>query len=258
MVDKNKNKELIKEHWEKTARDYQKHRDITYESLNFGLFGSIPDEDALLGDVKGKKVIELGCGGGEGSITLALRGALCTGIDMCETQLQIAKQRAKERNVNVKFLLGDIENLSMLDADQFDMAFSIFCFDWAQDLAKVFKEAWRVLKDDGILVFTTQHPVFNCMPSDLKKPYFKISYFQEHITEKGDDGITITYLHPRVSDVFNSLVENGFRVEKLIEPQPTEAQVRDTQKYTGYLKNAGKLADLVPTSLTFKAKAIKK
>lgn len=251
-------KELIKQHWNDTARKYQKHRQITYESLNFGLFGSIPAEDALLGEVEGKRVIDIGCGGGEGCITLALRGAKCTGVDLSEVQLQIAKERANEKGVAVQFLQGDIENLSMVESSQFDIAFSIFCFDWAQDLGKIFKEANRVLKNGGILVFSTQHPVFNCMPSDLKKPCFEVSYFQETVTEKGDDGITITYLLPKISDIFNLLVESGFRVEKILEPRPTKAQVRDAQKYTGYLKKAGKLAHLIPTSIIFKAKSWKR
>ena len=98
-----------------------------------------------MGEVQGKKIVELGCGGGQCSIALAKRGAICTGIDLSDEEINYAKNLAQKNDVKVNFVQDDIENLSMLDDKSFDIAFSAAAFDWLQNLDEAFKEAFLTI-----------------------------------------------------------------------------------------------------------------
>jgi len=103
---------------------------------------SSPNEDdlKLLGDLAGKRVLELGCGGGQCSIAFALRGARVTGIDFAEGQLAFARKLAAEHGVEVEFLKHDIANLSPFAENSVDIVFSAFALMYLEDRLKVFRE----------------------------------------------------------------------------------------------------------------------
>ncbi|MFX1286438.1 MAG: class I SAM-dependent methyltransferase [Promethearchaeota archaeon] len=61
-------------------------------------------ELGLLGNVKGKRILELGCGGGQNSIVLAKWGAKVIGLDISEIQLECANILAKKEGVRVDWL----------------------------------------------------------------------------------------------------------------------------------------------------------
>lgn len=74
----------IKKWWEEIAQDYQKKYKIPTKSAHYGPYS--PDEDKLnlLGSIKRKKILEIGCGGGQCSIAFAKQGAKCIGLDISE------------------------------------------------------------------------------------------------------------------------------------------------------------------------------
>jgi len=153
-------KENIKDHWNLIALKYQKNRDLSFDDIEYAPGYARESELNLLGDVADKRVIELGCGAAENSITLAKKGAICTGVDISIEQLKLAKNLIKENGVSIELVEGDLENLVMLNDNTFDIAISIFALDWMQDLKAAFMEAYRVLKKNGIFVFSMQHPIF--------------------------------------------------------------------------------------------------
>lgn len=103
----------------------------------------------------GKVLLDLGCGTGSISISLAQKGYSVTGIDISTEMLTQAEQKARELGVNINFFHQDIREL---DLDfQVDIVISTFdTFNYItekQDLIKVFQGANRSLKDKGILIF---------------------------------------------------------------------------------------------------------
>jgi len=132
----------------------------------------------LPADLAGKDAIELGCGTGYVSAWMARRGARVTGIDVSPEQLATARRLAKEHGADITFIEGNAEATGLADA-AFDFAISeygaaIWC---APD--KWLREAWRLLRPGGGLVFLGNHPlVLICSPTNgapteprLHRPY---------------------------------------------------------------------------------------
>jgi ubiquinone biosynthesis O-methyltransferase len=105
----------------------------------------------LVGDVRGRKVLDVGCGDGEFALELARRGAFVTGIDAAAAMIEAAERRAKRQNADIDFQVATAEQLPF-PAEQFDVvtAITILCF--VDDARPVFHEVARVLMPGGRLV----------------------------------------------------------------------------------------------------------
>jgi ubiquinone biosynthesis O-methyltransferase len=105
----------------------------------------------LVGDVGGRKVLDVGCGDGEFALALAKRGASVTGIDASVAMIDAAECRAKQHGADVTFQVATAGQLPF-PAGQFDVvtAITILCF--VDDAAPVFREIARVLRPGGRLV----------------------------------------------------------------------------------------------------------
>jgi len=72
------------------------------------------------------KALDLGCGVGIKSITLAKRGFRVTGVDIAPTAIKHAKNKARKAGVKINFIAADATNLSFLRDEKFDLV-----LDWA-------------------------------------------------------------------------------------------------------------------------------
>jgi len=73
------------------------------------------------------KALDLGCGTGTNSITLAKAGWQVTSVDFAQRAIRIARNKARRAAVQVDFRLGDVTHLEPLK-DQFDLIFDLGCF----------------------------------------------------------------------------------------------------------------------------------
>ena len=105
----------IKEWWNEASEYYQTElNDTKPETVRYGPFGSTERKLKLIGRVKGKRVLEVGCGGGQCSIALAKAGAECTGIDISDKQLEYARSLAKKNDVRIEFIRSSFADISKL------------------------------------------------------------------------------------------------------------------------------------------------
>ena len=105
----------------------------------------------LVGDVRARKVLDVGCGDGDLSLVLAKRGAAVTGVDASDVMIEAARARAKREDIEVAFALAQAERLPFRAA-QFDLvtAVTILCF--VKQAGPVFREVSRVLRPGGLFV----------------------------------------------------------------------------------------------------------
>jgi len=76
-------RDINRHSWNRQAERYQRSAEFSFDFVDYGIVNMKTERDFnLIGDVNGKKVLDLGCGGGNNSIALAKQGAIVTGVDI--------------------------------------------------------------------------------------------------------------------------------------------------------------------------------
>lgn len=201
----------------------------------------IPGEDELrlLGDVKGKRVLELGCGAGAGSIAVARLGAIAIAVDASEENLAEAKRAGDASEVRIEFHHTDLADLAFVRADTIDAAFSIWSLSQVEDLNRLFRQVHRVLKTNALFVFSLPHPGYDMVDDDSDEPLvIRRSYF--------DTAAVGTDYRRTISDLVVGLSRANFRVDTLLEPEPAA-----TGKRSGFWRDT---FTMVPRTLIIRAR----
>jgi ubiquinone/menaquinone biosynthesis C-methylase UbiE len=136
--------------YEEFFTDYAK----TYDQEAFTQ-GTLQETDFLeqeLGYDKSKRILDIGCGTGRHAIELAKRGYKVTGIDLSESQLKRAEQKAKDNNIHVDFQQADARNLEF--ANEFDLVIMLcegaFSLMETDDMNfSILENATKALKNNG-------------------------------------------------------------------------------------------------------------
>ena len=185
----------------------------------------------LLGDVKGKRVLELGCGTAHCSIAFAKQGATAIGVDASPQTLALARRLCEREEVKVELRQGDVADLAFLRADSIDLAFSAYSFAFVDDLNRVFRQVHRVLKVGAPLVFSLPHPAYALVDGhDPEQPLVvRRSYFDRSPIHYERDGVGFIQYHHTISDLFAGLVRASYRVDTILEPQPAPGAPRSQQ-----------------------------
>jgi 2-polyprenyl-6-hydroxyphenyl methylase/3-demethylubiquinone-9 3-methyltransferase len=103
----------------------------------------------------GKKVLDVGCGGGILSESMAVRGATVKGIDMGEAPLSVAKLHSLETGVEIDYQKITVEDLAKEEAGQYDVVTCLEMLEHVPDPSSVIAACARLVKDDGQVFFST-------------------------------------------------------------------------------------------------------
>jgi len=128
------------------------------ESVDFGPGVSADVERRLVGDVTGRRILDLGCGQGHTAVGLARRGARVIAIDHDVSQLGAARSLAAEHEVTIEFHQAQPAELAFLAADHVDLAIAVTSLSFVQDLSRVFRQVHRVIGPGGHFVVSVPHP----------------------------------------------------------------------------------------------------
>jgi len=108
-----------------------------------------------LAHIAGKKVLDVGCGGGILSESMAVRGADVTGIDLGEKPLKVAKLHLLETGQQVDYRLIAVEDLAAAQAGQFDVVTCMEMLEHVPDPASIVRACAQLTKPGGHLFFST-------------------------------------------------------------------------------------------------------
>lgn len=195
------------------------------EEITWGVFG-VPETElhVLPADLRGKDVIELGCGTAYLSAWLARRGANVTGIDNSAEQLKTARMLQDEHGLEFPLIHGNAEATGLPD-ESFDLAVSEYGASIWADPYRWIPEAARILRPGGELSFLVNSTIFILSVPEtddegpaadrLLRPYFGMHRFDW----PGESGVEFYLGH---GDWIRLLRRNGFEVLDLIEIQAPE------------------------------------
>ncbi|MFI5047567.1 MAG: class I SAM-dependent methyltransferase [Acidimicrobiia bacterium] len=191
------------------------------DTFTYGPGGPTERELRLLGDVEGKRLLELGCGTGAVSIALAHQGAVVIGVDTDPERLAQARSRDDAAEVRVDWHAGDLADLAFLRADSIDAVVSVHALAEVDDIARVFRQVERVLKPSAAFVFSYEHPMALCMEPDERLVH---SPFDRGPITVGERMVYVR----TISDVFTELHRAGLRVDTMVEPRPPASRIPAT------------------------------
>jgi SAM-dependent methyltransferase len=112
---------------------------------------------ALLPEIRGRRVVDLGCGYGWFCRWVHEQGAIkVIGLDVSEKMLAQAKATS---DPEITYARADLEGLA-LPSGPFDLAYSSLAFHYIADLGRLFAEIHRALAPGGCLIFSIEHPIY--------------------------------------------------------------------------------------------------
>ena len=107
------------------------------------------------GGLKGKRILDVGCGGGILSESMAVAGGKVTGIDMGEAQISVAKLHALESEVDVDYRLIDTELLAQQEAGQYDIVTCLEMLEHVPEPGRIVEACSKLVKPGGSVFFST-------------------------------------------------------------------------------------------------------
>lgn len=226
---------------------YQTKEFATYWNVRAGKKGEAykryvldPAMFKLVGPLKHKQIIELGCGNGYlASKFLKQKVTSLSLVDGSEHNLEFARE--KSNDPRVVFLKQDITKKWKIKNTSTDVIYSNMVFNEVKNISKPFKEAYRVLKKGGCFVFSVTHPAWDLFiyaqekaglqQNKIKglKGYFDRSWAHYIMNgkNKGNPNLLelyptqefkVAHFHRPLQDYFQTLVRVGFTIKNFLEP----------------------------------------
>jgi len=138
--------EALASRWWDKESEFKPLHDINPLRTNF------IDEHAHLA---GKKVLDVGCGGGILSEAMAQRGAKVSGIDMGEAPLKIAKLHALESELDINYQKIPVEELAEQEPESYDIVTCLEMLEHVPDPASIIRACYKLCKPGGQVFFST-------------------------------------------------------------------------------------------------------
>lgn len=144
-----------------TREGYDRWSGIYDSEDNPLIFLEQPVVERLVGDVSGRRILDVGCGTGRWSFRLAAAGADVTGIDFSTGMLD--KALAKPGAADIRFVQHDLANPLPFEDDAFDGIVCCLVLEHVAELGPVLLEMRRVCRPDGFIVISDLHPAMGLL-----------------------------------------------------------------------------------------------
>lgn len=245
MVDKDQ----ISREWDRASDSWadfvREGKDYFREEMNN------PAAFKIIGNVKGKQVLDLSCGEGYNTRILARMGAKVVGVDFSEKMIELARQTEKEEKLGISYCVSDAADLKDFQSERFDVVTCLMALMDIEQYEDAISEVARVLKKNGRFVFSITHPCFEYGDTVGEEPIAEWKYEEDTENSEGRNAVHLevrkyfgiakfevswdmerlakpfqtTSFHRTLTDYFQALHKSGFVVTRLVEPKPTSKGV---------------------------------
>ncbi|MGW4587488.1 class I SAM-dependent methyltransferase [Amycolatopsis thermoflava] len=177
----------------------------------------------LLGDVAGLRVLDAACGPGLYAEELVTRGAAVVGVDISPRMVELSRRRVPAGEFRVHDLAEPLDWLPDASVDRVLFALAV---EYVDDRVALLRELRRVLRPDGALVLSRQHPFGDWLRHGG-------NYFEPRVVEEvWSRGWRVRFWLSPLEQTCEELRAAGFLVERLVEPRPSpEAATLDPERF---------------------------
>ena len=211
---------------------YKGYKAIRERAYNYNNLLEQPTMQAVMPDVSGKVILDIGCGAGYFAAKCVRDGAKrVIGIDISANMINEA--RSKYSDEGLQFIQAAFEDVE-LEPASVDIIVSSLAFHYMADFRALMEKISSVLRDDGELVFSCEHPIVTAnkggedwvLDEAGEIRHFAVDRYQEQGMRTQTwivEGVVM--YHRSLSTIVNTMVECGLMVDQLVEPTPTEEAI---------------------------------
>lgn len=255
-----------KETWEQKVAIHADSDFYFLEDFKKGKSSLNTYELKALGDVSGKSLLHLQCHFGQDTLSWSRLGAKCTGVDISEEGVKLARALNEELQLDAKFVCCNVLETSQYISEKFDIVFTSYgTIGWLPDLKPWARMIAECLKPGGVFYIVEFHPIpwmfdYTVSPPELKYGYQqKETIYEEYkgtYADSNSNMISKEYgWNHSLGKVITSLVNAGLTIEFLREYEESPYDV-----FPNLIKNAEGMFEMSDGlyPLLFEVKAIKK
>ena len=219
------------------SQSYQADSSIALDDVHYAPFAPGERRYRLMGDISGKRILELACGGAQNSIALSNWGAEVVALDFSPKQIRHAASLRQRASADFALLIGDMEFPTMFKPNSFDIIMSSFGWEFVPDLQGCLERCARILRPHGQLVMSTVHPLsafdWNIVAHSLHlTDYFNppVEVWEDPVPEGHSPGLTF---FRTIEELASSVIHAGMTIDRLIEPYPVGLPNDPRSPYAG-------------------------
>lgn len=184
----------------------------------------------VIGNPKGKRIYDLGCGNGYMARNLARKGARVVASDISKELIRIAKE--KSSGLSIEYSVRDGTNFRGLGVQRFDVVLMNTVVNYIKDINALFRGISKVLRPNGVVVFATNHFLRPAYPYSewvkgilrgRQKLFIKTTgYLKDiHVTANSgwDKGTKLSLINRPLNAYVNTMAKYGLFVHAVHEPE---------------------------------------
>lgn len=219
----------IKNEWDLVASNQNLLKD-PFESDSRNIVDEAIEKE--IGNVRGKDILDVGCGNGDFAYKLYDKGASVIGVDISEEM----HKRAKAKYPMLDIRVIDFSHPEIKIDKKFDFVILELVIMFVKDVDGLLKNIRKVLNENGEVVVALIHPFFILSLKEkedeagLKVDGFD-DYFVEQVLKLKSETVDFTYFSRSVSWYTKKFLENGFIVNDIAEPENIEGKISMIPSY---------------------------